>query len=96
MVLLIVASSGQENAHKNCGFICFFIPCAKNMFITTVVLLILLSRIKENAHKTVVLLVLGSPVSLRHAGEPPASCPRLHGNAKNKESQCLQAFPLAM
>ena len=36
--------------------------------------------------KTMVFLVLGSPVSLRHAGEPLASCPRLHGNTKTKKT----------
>ena len=41
---------------------------------------------KEMLMQTMVLFVFGSPASFRHAGEPLASCPRLHGKAKAKNT----------
>ena len=73
MVLLIVISSGQENAYKNCGFICFH------------------SLYKEHAYKNCGFICIKNCgfLGLRHAGEPLASCPRLHGSAKAKKKRVV-------
>ena len=63
----------------------YFYHVSKEMLIKTMVFYFFHVS-KEMLIKIVVFLVFGSPVSLRHAGEPLASYPRLHGNAKTKKT----------
>ena len=86
MVLLIVDSSGQENVYQTCGFLGYSISVVKKCLYKLWFYWYFFHVSKKMLIQTVVFLVFGSPVSLRHAGEPLASCPRLHGNAKTKKT----------